>query len=177
VFWKPTVLPGVLVLVPLPDELRGSASPASIADVPFLVERRAEDGLHRLVAPGPTQLWLVDSDPPAQDFALLLPLGDDFLARMEAALAFWRLVHEGRSTPVRAPTPQRRFQLIQGLRALDARQDGASYREIATALFGAARVPTGRAWKTHDLRSRTLRLVGEATRLMDGGYRDLLRSP
>ncbi|TWB51398.1 uncharacterized protein DUF2285 [Bradyrhizobium sacchari] len=33
----------------------------------------------------------------------------------------------------------------------------------------------GRAWKTHDLRSRTLRLVKTGLELVYGGYRALLR--
>jgi hypothetical protein len=62
------------------------------------------------------------------------------------------------------------------LRALDARQDGASYRAIAAALFGVEHAPT-RGWKTHDLRNRTIRLVQSGQSLMRGGYFDLLRYP
>jgi hypothetical protein len=32
-----------------------------------------------------------------------------------------------------------------------------------------------RAWKTHDLRSRTIRLMQSGFALMRGGYQDLLR--
>ena len=49
-----------------------------------------------------------------------------------------------------------------------------SYRTIAEGLFGAKRIPE-RAWKTHDLRNRTIRLVQNGFALMRGGYRDLLR--
>ena len=45
---------------------------------------------------------------------------------------------------------------------------------IADVLFGAKRIPE-RAWKTHDLRNRTIRLVQAGFALMRGGYRDLLR--
>jgi hypothetical protein len=62
------------------------------------------------------------------------------------------------------------------LRALDTRQDDATYRVIATALFGEGRVPT-HGWKTHDLRNRTIRLVQNGHALMRGGYFDLLRYP
>ena len=60
------------------------------------------------------------------------------------------------------------------LRALDARIDGATYRMIAEGLFGAKRIPE-RAWKTDDLRNRTIRLVKTGVALMHGGYRELLR--
>ena len=66
---------------------------------------------------------------------------------------------------------------VFALRALDAHLAGATYREIAEALFGEARVPTGSSWKTHDLRDRTIRLVRTGVRLMRGGYLDLLRRP
>ncbi len=36
------------------------------------------------------------------------------------------------------------------------------------------RIPE-RAWKTHDLRNRTIRLVQSGLALMRGGYRELLR--
>ena len=41
-------------------------------------------------------------------------------------------------------------------------------------LFGAKDIPE-RAWKTHDLRNRTIRLVQTGLALMRGGYRELLR--
>ena len=52
--------------------------------------------------------------------------------------------------------------------------EGNSYRAIAEGLFGAKRIPE-RAWKTHDLRNRTIRLVQSGFALMRGGYRALLR--
>jgi hypothetical protein len=52
---------------------------------------------------------------------------------------------------------------------------GESYRAIAQVLFGKSRVLTGSSWKTHDLRDRTIRLVRTGTKLMQGGYLDLLR--
>ena len=48
---------------------------------------------------------------------------------------------------------------------------------LAAGLFGADRVPAGAAWKSHDLRSRTMRLVADATALMRGGYRELAGLP
>ena len=51
----------------------------------------------------------------------------------------------------------------------------STYRAIAEGLFGKKRIPD-RAWKTHDLRNRTIRLVQSGLALMRGGYRELLRS-
>jgi hypothetical protein len=69
---------------------------------------------------------------------------------------------------------QRRERLSAAIRALDARAAGSTYRAIAEVLFGKKRIPD-RAWKTHDLRNRTIRLVQSGLALMRGGYRELLR--
>lgn len=105
----------------------------------------------------------------------LIPLDDHLPQRLAAALRLWHALH-GRSMPAYDAPPQRRRRLVLGLRALDGRAAGASYRQLASGLFGTARVPKGPAWKTHDLRSRTLRLVADATRLRDGDYLTLLQA-
>ena len=108
---------------------------------------------------------------------VLLPLDRVFEQRVAAALRLWRGL-TGRA-PGRDPatlTPMRRDRLTLALRALDGRLENASYREIAEALFGDARV-SERAWKTHDLRDRTIRLVRLGFAMMQGGYRRLLLYP
>ncbi|WP_247409438.1 DUF2285 domain-containing protein [Bradyrhizobium sp. 150] len=65
-------------------------------------------------------------------------------------------------------------RLSAAIRALDARSARSSYRTVAEALFGKKRIPD-RAWKTHDLRNRTVRLVKGGLTLVRGGYRKLLR--
>ena len=49
-------------------------------------------------------------------------------------------------------------------------------RHPAAALFAAPDV-TGRAWKSHDLRDRAIRLVKFGLGMMRGGYRSLLLHP
>ncbi len=109
--------------------------------------------------------------------AFLIPEGPDLPARVAELLAFWHRLTGAGPPPLEKVTPQRRRRLILGLRALDGRAAGASYRVLAAGLFGTARVPAGAAWKTHDLRSRTMRLVADATALMRGGYRALAGLP
>ena len=60
------------------------------------------------------------------------------------------------------------------LRALDARDDGAAYRDIAAALYGSGRV-AAEPWKPSSLRDATLRLVRDGRAMVAGGYRALLR--
>ena len=89
-----------------------------------------------------------------------LPLDQLFEIRASAAVRALALpersAHPGRD-PAALPKA-RRDRLILGLRALDARLENASYRDIAAALFAAPAV-SGRAWKSHDLRDRAIRLV------------------
>lgn len=60
------------------------------------------------------------------------------------------------------------------LQAVDGHTEGATYREIAEAIFGAARVDET-PWKTSALRDATIDLVKDGLALIAGGYRTLLR--
>jgi hypothetical protein len=106
-----------------------------------------------------------------------LPLDRLFEVRAAAALRLWRSLVGG--WPGRNPATlpaARRDRLVLALRALDGRLAEATYREIAGALFGGARLPE-RSWKTHDLRDRTVRLARLGVAMMQGGYRRLLLHP
>jgi hypothetical protein len=108
-------------------------------------------------------------------YSVKLPLDEHFEARARAAQRLWRALNDKSLGPtLDGLTPPQRARLALALRALDGHLEGASYRTIAEVMFGPARVP-GRTWKTHDLRSRTIRLVQLGLRMMRGGYRDLLR--
>jgi hypothetical protein len=139
--------------------------------------RQASDGWHVLLRIGSVEhrLWL--KEPPVADspYAAELPFDNDFEIRAHAARRLWRALNGRPAGPAfHELSPQRRQRLALALRALDARAEGNSYRAIAEGLFGATRIPE-RAWKTHDLRNRTIRLVQAGLALMRGGYRALLR--
>ena len=139
--------------------------------------RRAQDGWHALLRLRGVEhrLWLKEPPLNSSTYAVELPLDDDFEMRAHAARRLWRaLSGKAPGPPFHALSPARRHRLALALRALDARVDGNTYRVIADVLFGAKRIPE-RAWKTHDLRNRTIRLVQAGFALMRGGYRDLLR--
>ncbi|QDF37460.2 DUF2285 domain-containing protein [Bradyrhizobium symbiodeficiens] len=139
--------------------------------------RRAPDGWHAVLRIGAVEHRIWSKEPPmvGVSYAAELPFHGDFGARAYAARRLWRAMNG------RAPGPafhqlskQRRERLTATIRALDAHSAGSSYRVIAEALFGKKRIPD-RAWKTHDLRNRTIRLVQSGLALMRGGYRKLLR--
>lgn len=141
--------------------------PVLAADGPaWLIQRRSTLlRLHVIEAPG-------EETP-----CVVLPLDQLFEVRAVAAVRLWRGL-TGRAVgrnPAELPAG-RRERLILALRALDGRLEKASYRDIAEALFGSSRMPE-RAWKTHDIRDRTVRLARLGLSLMQGGYRRLLLYP
>ena len=121
------------------------------------------------------RLWLKQRPLASTAYVVELPFDGDFDARAYAARRLWRALN-GRTPgpPFQEFSAQRRQRLALALRALDVRLDGGTYRMIAEVLFGARRIPE-RAWKTHDLRNRTIRLVQAGYALVRGGYRELLR--
>lgn len=139
--------------------------------------RQAADGWHAvlLIHGAQHHLWLKEAPQFGTTYAAELPLDTDFDVRAHASHRLWRAIN-GRppGPPFHQLSAQRRERLALALRALDGHMDGASYRVIAEVLFGRKRIPE-RAWKTHELRSRTIRLVQAGLALMRGGYRALLR--
>ncbi|MDE2365006.1 MAG: DUF2285 domain-containing protein [Hyphomicrobiales bacterium] len=173
-FWAPEILPTVLRLEPATGECGAPA--LNLIDFAGADIRSDEDGSHVVLRiSGIThRLWLSEERQSAPSYEVRLPLDDFFDLRALAALRLWRALAGRRAgDDPDGLTLQRRQRLTQALRALDAREDGATYRDIAGVLFGAARIPE-RAWKTHDLRGRTIRLVASGYDLMRGGYRKLL---
>lgn len=138
--------------------------------------RRAADGWHVVLRIGSVEhrIWSKQPLTAGAHYAAELPFDSGFDARAHAATRLWRAMNG------RAPGPafhrlskQRRERLCAALRAVAAHFAGATYRSIAEALFGEKRIPD-RAWKTHDLRSRTIRLVQSGLAFVRGGYRKLL---
>lgn len=112
-----------------------------------------------------------------QPLCAVLIMDEMFLVRLAAARRLWKCLNGRKpgTDPARLSS-RHRARLILALRALDGRLDGATYRELAIAFFGAKRVGE-RGWKTNDLRDRTIRAVNLGEHLMQGGYRQLLRHP
>lgn len=139
--------------------------------------RRAGDGWHAVLRIGAVDHRVWSKEPPAVGarYTAELPFDADFEERAFAARRLWRAMNGRPAGPAfRDLSKQRRERLGEALRALDAQTAGSTYRAIAEALFGKKRIPD-RAWKTHDLRNRTVRLVQTGVALVRGGYRRLLR--
>jgi hypothetical protein len=166
------------VLVAPAPETFTDASPIGALTPVFT--RQAAEGEHWLVNDrrGRLPVVLIGGANAATPAAVVIPLDADFAARADAALRLWRSA-TGRSCGQSQDrlTLQQRRRLVLALRALDGRLAGNSYRVIAQGLFGETPTTTGPAWKTHDLRDRTIRFCRRGLELMRGGYLDLLRHP
>lgn len=138
---------------------------------------RAADGWHAVLRIGSVdhRIWSKQPLTAGAHYAAELPLDGDLEARAHAAARLWRAMNGRAPGPAfRRLSKQRRERLCAALRAVAAYFAGATYRSIAEALFGEKRIPV-RAWKTHDLRGRTIRLVQSGLAFVRGGYRKLLR--
>lgn len=108
---------------------------------------------------------------------MVLPLDKLFETRARSAVRLWRaLSGQPPGADPAALSHQRQVRLVDALRALDGRQEGASYREIADVLFGRKPMSSS-SWKTHSLRDRVIRAVRLGEALMGGDYRRLLLHP
>ncbi|WP_306120633.1 MULTISPECIES: DUF2285 domain-containing protein [unclassified Roseitalea] len=113
------------------------------------------------------------SDGPADAMiGVLIPFDDDWSIRVAAAERLRSTLIDRTADP--PLTEQRRERLKRALRCVDGRAEGASYRAVATAFFGARRV-ANEPWKTSSLKAQVARLAAHGRMLIDHGYRQLLR--
>ncbi|MDQ8757463.1 DUF2285 domain-containing protein [Sphingosinicella sp. LHD-64] len=95
------------------------------------------------------------------------------LLTLRRLLALWQ---RGRFVHALFPPLRGLPRRLEALRVADAVADGASYREIATALFGEPVVRAQWNGPSDFLLSRVRRRAAEARRMAAGGYQALLRA-
>jgi hypothetical protein len=172
VLWSPLVDPAVLLFRPTPDFL----SPVGgISIEHFSAGQQSSDGYHAIDrSPACGQLLFLHGYSADRPPAALIPVDTDMAGRLEALSRFWRAVQR-RSIPADTRmTLQRRSRLRLMMRAVDGRGNGASYREVAIALYGRTRVAAD-PWKTSALRDAVIALAEGGLALIGGGYLQLLR--
>jgi hypothetical protein len=130
---------------------------------------RSRGGTVGLVASG----WHVLTRPAIVTFEL--EAFEEFASRIECLEALRRLSQGGLLLSVDRLPINTSERLHHALLALDGSLAGYSYREIATAIFGERRVANDWNAASRSLKDRMRRLVAKGHRLMNGGYRDLLR--
>jgi hypothetical protein len=169
IYWRPEIAPAVVVrLAPAPPD-----SPYAFSLVGFDAEHRtAEDGLHMRLALGPQLLLPAGVDLTAP-MAVVLSLDDRFAVRSAAARRFFVTLNNG-APPMQRLSAVRRLRLKRMLRALDGRESGASYRDIAEHILGV-RIADSAGWRVSSARDVAMRLCRAGGRLAQSGYLALLR--
>jgi hypothetical protein len=174
VLWTANASPSVIALTELPAEL---VSPDLVLQsLPTDADIIADGNEHVIDIRGERFRLHFDGPVPTSP-AVLLPLDRLLAVRIAALLRLSRSLTSGNpgSNPAE-PSKSQRARHVLALRAIDGRQNGASYRAIGSALFDIDDV-SQKGWKTHDLRDRTIRLVRFGLGMMRDGYRRLLRFP
>jgi hypothetical protein len=120
-----------------------------------------------------SQVVVLDGANVDGELSALIPLDGNTLGRIEALARFYS-AQLGRAIPSDTRlTSQQRLRLRFMIQALDGRNNAATYREIANAIYGASRV-ADLPWKTSPLRDSVIALVKDGIAMVGGGYRQLL---
>ena len=178
--WRPELTAITVILDAAPEGFEGAATVDPHAIGALLADEAGVEGRHVVVADagGAHWLWLRGSTP-GKPLAAIVPLDKDFVTRIGSLLRFHRRLFGREAGPQPRGWPLSAYRLARidlMLRALDLRQAGATYREIAAALGqdDDAQLPATE-WKMSAGRSFVIRLVRDATAMMNGDYRKLLR--
>jgi len=180
VVWSPELTAVTVILDAAPEGFATAAPVDPRALGALLADLAGINGRHVIVADaaGEHRLWLRDPTP-GRPLAAVIPLDKDFLTRIASLLRFHRRLLGRAAGPLPRGWPLTAYRLARldlMLRALDLRDGGATYREIATALGRdeAARLSAS-DWKMSSARSFVVRLVRDGVTMMNGEYRKLLR--
>ena len=134
---------------------------------------------HLVIARDTARLRLcVRFEPTNYTRCLIIPHDECAALRLAATARYERVTCGLRLGPDRAgaPSAYRRSRLVELLAIHDGLDAGSSVRDLAYSLVFTRHVPlVGATWKGSDERRHTLRLIAAARRLVNGGYRKLLR--
>lgn len=171
ILWSPLVDPAILLVTKRPTVLPSTPLPPHAA---IDAGHDSPEGRHALDPTILTQLLFLNGTTSSEPFAALIPFDDDTLDRIEAVTRAYRAWYGRTLARDTRVTPDQRRRLRLKLQAADGRLNGASYRQIAIAIFGELRV-SAEPWKTSSLRDMVIELVEGGFDLIAGGYLKLLR--
>lgn len=137
--------------------------------------RAADEGLYVHFSLGTSQFVAIclDGHPPNGPVAAVTLFDPFFQDRLDAIHRFRDAILRRGTALDKRITPHRQRQLIESLRAIDGRRAGATYQEIAEAIYGTVRA-NAISWKSDPLRDTVMRRVASGLDLVAGGYRKLL---
>lgn len=173
-FWSAEADTSAVLLAQMPIVLPTAGNLYSELREP--AARADKDGTHLLFEVGGQRIRVVrlTGAPPEIPLAALVPLDADGFDRMEGIDRLLRALLRRAVPNDRRLTPQQKRRHRHMMQATDGRMNGATYREIARAIYGVDRVASEH-WKTSALRDATTALVKDGLAMIAGGYRTLLR--
>jgi hypothetical protein len=173
IVWTPGVDPATILLTssPIAPEIASPAEFLAIAALPAV-----GDAGRVQLAEGTFPVFMLTAASAGTALAAVIPLDADTLDRIAALSRFWAGLRRPPAPPDDRLTPQRRRRLQQMLRVLDGRRAGNTYRTIAQILFPKHRIDPA-AWAGDALRETIIRLARDGSKLVEGGYRTILRRP
>lgn len=180
IVWRPELIAVTVILDAAPDSFTTALPVDPRALGALLADEAGIDGRHVIVADaaGEQRLWLRDATP-GQPLAAIVPLDKDFITRIASLLRFHRRLLGRTAGPLPRGWPLTAYRLARLdliLRALDLRDRGATYRQIAAELGREdATKLSASDWKMSASRSFVVRLVRDGMAMMNGDYRKLLR--
>ena len=172
IFWTPIADPGVILL----HTASFASSDSGVAEefIRAHVIDRTDAGHLRISIAG-ERLEIIRIDPDSGGILVaVIILDDNTPDRLHALSRFSAMLSRRPVPPDKRLTLQRRRRTRQMLRVFDARMVGATYREIAIAIYGDARI-SAEPWKTSSLRDAVIGLVEGSFAMTGGGYLQLLR--
>lgn len=175
--WEFNALPAATVLTTAPPGTESTLRFGSLPLPTFSADR--DDGRHILwrETHDERRVWILPDASPVASVAAVIPFDKHLPQRLEGVLRLWQHLTGAATKPTVSPlTRQQRHRMILMLRALDGRQQHATYRDLAATLLDPdVRLQSRGDWLTSSRRAQIVRLVKDGIRRMDGGYRDLLR--
>lgn len=174
IFWTPQTDPAAIILQSGPALSEGSH--LTVDDLRAHAIRDREAALLRLNLHGVRFDVSLSGSMEGDALAAVIPLDEMTPDRLTALGRFWSAA-TGRAVPADPRmTPQRLQRARQMLRAVDARETGATYRAVAQFLFPQHENDAA-SWVGSAIRETTIRLARDGMKLVRGGYRALLRRP
>ncbi|WP_206659591.1 DUF2285 domain-containing protein [Hansschlegelia zhihuaiae] len=171
VVWSSSNDPAVLFLTTRPSFLPSASN--SLTDL-FVAGRDGPEGSYSGLPDHNLQVLFLPGTSPYDQLAAVIPIDDDILDRIDALTRLSRAWLQRPPLRDTRMTVEQRRRFRLKLRAADGRMNGATYREIAIAIYGAARIDP-EPWKTSPLRDAVIAFVEGGMTLINGGYLHLLR--
>jgi len=137
--------------------------------------RSSPEGRYAIYNTGLTlQLLFLPGATTRDSLTALVPIDAETMDRIHSLTRLWRDAYGLNPITDTRITPLRRRRLRLMMQAVDGRSRGATYREIAIAIYGHERV-AAELWKTSSIRDAVIGLVEGGNAMISGGYLGLLR--